>query len=88
MKPSVAITLIIMGAVLIAVPPLITAWQAYCDAQALIHGAQLALWVGDIGDLYRFACWLPGIAMIAIGIRFSLPPFSAINLGRLSASAT
>jgi hypothetical protein len=86
MKPSVAITLIIVGAALIAVPPLVTAWQAYVAAQALIHGGILGIGIGDIGDLYRFACWLPGIAMIFVGIRYSLPPFSVAHLGRPSAS--
>lgn len=87
MKSSVAITLIIVGATLIAVPPLATAWHAYVEVQALIHGAQLGLGDGDIGDLYRFACWLPGVAMIAIGIKCSLPPLTVFRTGPLSAIA-
>jgi hypothetical protein len=87
MRPSVAITLIIMGAALIAVPPLTTAWRGYCQAQALSHGGMLGIGEGDIGDLYRFVCWLSGVLMIIIGIKFSLPPFSTGNGSQLSASS-
>jgi hypothetical protein len=68
MKPSVAITLIISGAALVAVPPLATAWQAYLTVQASAHSTSLAPWVGDIGDLYRLGCWVLGATMIFTGI--------------------
>jgi len=86
MKPPVAITLIVVGAALIAVPPMVTAWQAYLEVQALIHGARLGIGDGDISDLYRFACWLAGVAMILVGVKSSLPPIAVAKLGRLSAS--
>lgn len=89
MKTAVAITLIIGGVVIIAIPPLACAWRALLVTQAITHGAMLGLEEGDIGDDYRIACVLLGTAMIAIGVISSLSPAveSVLRPGRRVADA-
>jgi hypothetical protein len=87
MKSSVAITLIISGTAVVALPVLSTAWRAYLQSQAITQGASLAPWEGDIGDLYRIACWLLGAAMIVVGIVPSFAPVMRPPFDALPASA-
>ncbi|MGN6368900.1 MAG: hypothetical protein ACTHN5_11630 [Phycisphaerae bacterium] len=74
MKSSIAITLIVAGAAVVALPVVSTAWRVYLQTQAITHGASLAPWEGEIGDLYRIGCWLLGAAMIGVGVVSSFAP--------------
>jgi hypothetical protein len=86
MKTPVAITLIIAGAAVVALPVASAAWRASLQTQAITHGASLEPWEGDIGDLYRIACLLLGAAMIVTGIVCSLSPSAQPRLNPLAAS--
>lgn len=77
MKTPVAITLIIMGALLIMVP----AQSDYMYQRNVVEllsrsNVTSASLVGQMSDEYRFGCWLTGTGMIVIGVLASLrtPP--------------
>ena len=68
MKTAVAITLIISGVALVAMPPLSDAWQTLLVARLLEHGMNnVNLNGGRMEEPYRLGCWLAGIAMIIAG---------------------
>ena len=75
MKTAVVITLIVAGAVLVAIPPLSDAWGAYLMTRVMEHrnGGEVTMG-GRLGDWYRFGCWLLGAAMIGVGEDVLLQP--------------
>ena len=80
MKTAVAITLIICGVALVALPPLSDAWQTLLVARLLEHGMNnVDLDGGRMEEPYRFGCWLAGIAMIIAGALPSVRASSAAN---------
>ena len=73
MKTSVAVTLIVMGTLIILAPP----------ASDYLHQRQLSSLIarpevsevrlpGTMCDMYRFGCWLAGVTMVLMAIRGSL----------------
>ena len=72
MKTAVAITLIIAGVVIVAIPPLSDAWNTLMVTRLLEHGAGSVNLAGRLEDTYRLGCWLLGAGMIATGSLFSL----------------
>ena len=73
MKPAVAITLIIVGAILIALPPISDyLWRA--DTIRLLQkpGVSNVQLQGQMGDDYRAACFLAGAVVIAVACIFSI----------------
>ncbi len=87
MKTPVAVTLIIAGAFVVALPPLSDALRTMMLTQALTHGANLAPWDGLMDTPYRLGCWLLGAVMIGIAIKAGLGAPSKQDELRLSASA-
>jgi hypothetical protein len=73
MKTPVAITLIIMGALLVVTPALsdYLYQRNIVDLmlQPRINSVSLD---GKMGDLYRIGCWLTGSAMVGIAVLCSL----------------
>ncbi len=73
MKPLVAVTLIIMGALLIMVP----AQADYMHARNVVEllsktNVTSVSLIREMSREYRFGCWLTGSGMIAIAILCSL----------------
>ena len=69
MKSAIAITLIIVGALLIMTPVLADHLHE-SNVVALLsrdNVRQVTL-NGQMGDAYRFGCWLTGSAMIAVAV--------------------
>src|SRR5579884_1817303 len=70
MKPAIAVTLIIMGSLLVMTP----AVSDYLFQRSLVdvlnsHPQFYNVTLdGKMGTLYRFACWLTGTAMIGVAI--------------------
>jgi hypothetical protein len=73
MKTPVAVTLIIMGAVVV-ITPAISDFLFQHNLVAILSkpGITSANLDGKMGDLYRIACWLTGSAMVATAILGSL----------------
>jgi hypothetical protein len=67
MKTAVAVTLIVAGAVVVAIPPLSDAWRTLMVTRLMEHGATSVNLEGRLEDLYRCGCWLLGAVMIAVG---------------------
>jgi hypothetical protein len=76
MKPIVAVTLIIGGIFVVALPPLADAWRTWMFTRLMEHGAHSVIIEGDMPNLYRFGCWLLGAAMIAVAVIASRAPSS------------
>ena len=73
MKPSVAITIIIVGGVLIALPPLAEYLRQSEMAELLAKPEISKVNLGDPMDRgYRWACMWCGVAMIATSIISSI----------------
>jgi hypothetical protein len=73
MKTPIAVTLIVMGALLIMTPPL----SDYLTQRNLVAilsrpGITSANLEGKMDDLYHFGCWLIGGAMIGVAVLCSL----------------
>lgn len=73
MKTPVAITLIIIGALLVMTPVV----SDYLYQRALVElmshpGITSVNLDGKMGDLYRIGCWAMGGVMILIAIMFSI----------------
>jgi hypothetical protein len=73
MKTPIAVTLIVMGALLIMAPPL----SDYLSQRNLVAilsrpGITNASLGNTMGDLYHLGCWLTGTAMIGIAVLCSL----------------
>jgi hypothetical protein len=73
MKTPVAVTLIIMGALLVMTPAL-SDWLYQRNLVALLSrpGITSVNLDGKMGDLYHIACWLTGSAMIGVAVVCSL----------------
>ena len=75
MKTPVAVTLIIMGALLVITPAIADFFYqrniVALMARSGVPGATLA---GQMSEIYRFGCWLTGSAMIGIAVLFSRFP--------------
>ena len=77
MKSTVAITLIIGGIFVVALPPLSDAWHASMIAhvmQANNNPNQSVSLPGVMEDAYRFGCWLLGAMMILVAVIASVAP--------------
>jgi len=68
MKTAVAITLIIAGVIVVAIPPLSDSWRTLMLTRLMEQGATSVNMEGRLEDLYRFGCWLLGAIMIGIGV--------------------
>ncbi len=70
MKTPVAITLIIGGVVVVAIPALWSAWNSFMLSMTLTHLTQpnSSVSFAMIPDLYQEGCWWLGAGMIAISI--------------------
>ena len=73
MRTPVAITLIIMGALLVMVP----AQADYMHQRNVVEllsktNVTSVNLIGQMSDEYRFGCWLTGSAMVAIAVFRSL----------------
>ena len=73
MKPPVAVTLIIMGALLIMVP-VQSDYMHQRNVVELLSKTNVTSvnLIGQMGELYRFGCWATGTGMIAIAVLCSL----------------
>lgn len=73
MKVAVALTLIVMGTLLILTPP-ISDFLHQQNVVALMTkpGITNVLLLGEMKENYRFGCWLTGSGMIAVAVLGSL----------------
>jgi len=75
MKTPIAITLIIMGALLVMTPAIADFFYQQnvvaLMARSGVTGVTLA---GQMSEIYRFGCWLTGSGMIGIAVLFSCFP--------------
>ena len=73
MKTPVAVTLIIMGALLVMVPALAdyTHQRNVVELLSKTNVTSVNL-IGQMSDEYRFGCWLTGTGMIVISVLRSL----------------
>jgi hypothetical protein len=73
MKTPVAITLIIMGALLVMVPAL-SDYLYQCNVVSIMTkaGASDVSLLGQMSETYRFGCWLTGSGMVGIAVLSSL----------------
>ena len=69
MKTPIAVTLIIMGALLVMTPALSDLFYqrnvVAIMARSGVTGVTLS---GQMSDLYRFGCWLTGSGMVGIAV--------------------
>jgi hypothetical protein len=69
MKPAIAVTLIIFGALLIMTPVLADfLHQRNVVAVMANSGAATVMLAGQLSDYYRFGCWLMGSGMICAAV--------------------
>ncbi len=68
MKPSVLISLFIVGAVLIAIPPFFGYLHTLEVVELMKEGANRVTLNGSISSGYSFACWGAGVLMILVGV--------------------
>ena len=73
MKTPVAVTLIIMGA-LIMITPAISDYLFQLNVVTLLikTGAPTATREGRKSDLYRIGCWATGLGMVGVAVMCSL----------------
>ena len=73
MKTPIAVTLIIMGALLVMTPALSDIFYQHnvvtIMARSGVTGVTLA---GQMSEIYRFGCWLTGTGMVGIAVLCSL----------------
>lgn len=72
MKTPIAITLIIMGTLLVMTPVL----SDYLYQRNIVElitqsGGERAVLVGQMTENYRFGCWLTGSCMVAVAVMAS-----------------
>jgi hypothetical protein len=73
MKTPIAVTLIIMGAVLAMTPALADfLYQRNVLALMAKSGVTSVTLAGQMSELYRFGCWLTGSGMVGIAVLCSL----------------
>lgn len=69
MKTGVAVTLIIMGGLLVMTPAASDSlFQKRVVEMLSRPGVTSVSLEGKMGDLYRFGCWLTGTAMIGVAV--------------------
>lgn len=72
MKTPIAVTLIIMGTLLVMTPAVADfLYQRNVIALLPQSGGSVTL-AGQMSDLYRFGCWLTGSAMVGIAVLCAL----------------
>ena len=65
MKTPIAVTLIIMGALLVVTPAVADfLYQRNVIALLIQSGPGQVTLAGQMSDLYRFGCWLTGSGMV------------------------
>jgi hypothetical protein len=75
MKSPVAVTLIIMGALLIMTPALADCLYARNLAAVMTRPEIASVNLeGKMSTLYRIGCWLAGSVMIGVAVLASAPP--------------
>ena len=67
MKTPIAVTLIIMGALLVMTPADFL-YQRNVVALMSRSGVTSVTLAGQMSELYRFGCWLTGSAMVAVAV--------------------
>jgi hypothetical protein len=73
MKTPVAITLIIMGALLVMTPAIADfLYQRNVVALMARSGVTGVTLAGQMSELYRFGCWLTGSGMVGVAVLCSL----------------
>ena len=73
MKTPIAVTLIIMGALLVMTPALADfLYQRNVVALMAKSGVTSVTLAGQMSELYRFGCWLTGSAMVGVAVLYSL----------------
>jgi hypothetical protein len=73
MKTPIAVTLIIMGALLVMTPALADfLYQRHVVALLVQSGFERVTLAGKMSDLYRFGCWLTGSGMVGFAVLCSL----------------
>jgi hypothetical protein len=73
MKTPIAITLIIMGALLVMTPALSDVlYQRNVVALMTRSGVTGVTLAGQMSERYRFGCWLTGSGMVGIAVLCSL----------------
>jgi hypothetical protein len=69
MKTAVAVTLIVMGALLVMTPVLADfLYQRNVVAIMEKAGVTNVSLVGQLGETYRFGCWFTGSAMVGVAV--------------------
>jgi ABC-type spermidine/putrescine transport system permease subunit I len=73
MKTPTAVTLIIMGALLVMTPALADfAYQRnIIELMGRVNATNVML-AGQMEELYRFGCWLTGSAMVGVAVLASM----------------
>jgi hypothetical protein len=89
MKTAVAITLIICGVVVIAIPALWHAWDSLMVSVTMTHLTQPGSSVnfGEAPELYQLACWMLGAAMIGVSVVSSIIQSNARPSAHLAVGA-
>lgn len=83
MKPTVAITLILVGALFIVTPPI----SDYMHEQSVVRLLEkpgvnnVNLSIPAMSEMYRFGCWATGVVMILISIGQSYNRGRETNVG-------
>ena len=73
MKTPVAVTLIVMGALLVMTPALADyLYQRNVVALLARSSVTGVTLVGQMSELYRFGCWLTGSGMVGVAVLCSL----------------
>ena len=73
MKTPIAVTLIIMGALLVMTPALADfLYQRNVVALLAQSGIERVTLAGQMSDLYRFGCWLTGTGMVGTAVLCAL----------------
>jgi hypothetical protein len=73
MKTPIAVTLIIMGALLVMTPALADfLYQRNVVALMARSGVTSVTLAGQMSDLYRFGCWFSGSGMVAVAVLCSV----------------
>jgi hypothetical protein len=73
MKTPIAVTLIIMGALLVMTPVFADLlYQRNVVALIAESGFQQVTLAGRMSDLYRFGCWFTGSSMVTVAVLCSL----------------
>lgn len=88
MKTPIAITLIIVGAVLILAPIVADQLHQARVAELLLRPEIRSVNLGgETSELYRFGCWLVGTSIIILAVRCSIGQRTLTASGGLDAAA-